>query len=206
MRITWKQKDRAAVARIEGRIDGANTAEFQRVLESGLSPTAQTLLMDFERVAFISSAGLRVVLMLGKQLRKRGADVAICSLPDSIREIFAITGFDRIVPIHGSEPQAIGALADGSPCEREKGALQGAIDFDVVGDNLKDIAGFTIEKYEYINDRTLSKEVRERALARMNDALWQRVEQLKRQRLTILKEMFIAASTALDEVVDSSSD
>ncbi len=207
MRIKWERKGKVAVAKIEGRIDGASTPEFQRILEAGLSPTAETLVIDFEGVAFMSSAGLRVVLMLGKQLRKRGAQVAVCSLPNAIRQIFAVTGIDRIVPTHGSETQAIDALADDSePAEHEAGTLRSVIDFDVVGDNLKDIAGFTIEKYEYINDCTLSAEMRERVLARINDALWQRVEELKRHRLVVLKDMFGAASKALDEAVESDSD
>jgi anti-anti-sigma factor len=208
MRINWEQRDDAAIARIEGRIDSSNTVEFERVLESGLNPTAKTVVMDFERVAFMSSAGLRVVLMLTKQLRKRGAQAAVCSLPGPIREVFSVSGVDRIVPTHSSDTQAIDALstADAGSGEQEPPVLRGEIDFDVVGDNLKDIAGFTIEKYEYINECTLSEEMREEALVRINDALWQRVEQLKRQRMLILKEMFISASRALDEVVESGSD
>ena len=207
MRIKWEHTDEVAVARIGGRIDSANTVEFQRALESGLSPTAQTVVIDFEQVAFMSSSGLRVVLMLAKQLRRRGAQAAVCSLPGPIREIFAVTGFDRVVPTHGSETQAIDALAsDAGAGEQEPGILRGTIDFDVVGDNLKDIAGFTIEKYEYINECTLSEEMREQALVRINDVLWQRVEQLKRQRLLVLQEMFVAASRALDEAVESDSD
>ena len=207
MRIKWEQKDGVVIGRIEGRIDSANTAEFERVLESGLNPTAKTVVMDFEKVAFMSSAGLRVVLMLAKQLRKRGAQAAVCSLPGAIREVFSVSGVDRILPTHGSETQAIDALsADADGGEQEPAILRGEIDFDVVGDNLKDIAGFTIEKYEYINECTLSEGMREEALVRINDALWQRVEQLKRQRLLILKEMFIAASRALEEVVESGVD
>ena len=204
MKVKWERTDETAVAKVEGRIDGASFLEFQRVLESGLDPDAQTVIVDFEQVAFISSAGLRVVLMLSKQLRKRGAKLAICSLNDSIRRIFAVSGFDRIVPIHGSETQAIDALtADPPPGEKGAGLLRSEIDFDIVGDNLKDIAGFTIEKYEYTNDCTLSEETREKVLMKINDALWQCVEQSKRERLMMLKHMFIAASNALDEVVGS---
>lgn len=207
MRINWEQRDDAAIARMEGRIDSSNTVEFERILESGLNPTARTVVLDFEKVAFMSSAGLRVVLMLAKQLRKRGAQAAVCSLPAPIREVFSVSGIDRIVPTHSSDTQAIDALAaNPGSGEQEPPVLRGEIDFDVVGDNLKDIAGFTIEKYEYINECTLSAEMREEALVRINDALWQRVEQLKRQRMLVLKEMFVAASRALDEVVESGSD
>ncbi len=207
MEVKWERRGDTVVARVEGRIDGANFSEFQSVLESGLEPDAQTVVVDFEGVAFISSAGLRVVLMLGKQLKKRDAHLAICSLNDSIRRIFAVSGFDKIVPIHGSETQALDALAGApEPLEANVGTLRNEIDFDIVGDNLKDIAGFTLEKYEYINDCTLPRETREQALTRINDALWQCVEQSKRERMVLLQRMFTAASDALEGVVDSARD
>ncbi len=204
MNVKWDRKDDTAVARVEGRIDGASYAEFQRVLETGIGPDAQTIVVDFEEVAFISSAGLRVVLMLSKQLRKRGAQLVLCSLRNPIREIFSVSEIDRIVPIHASETEALDALSV-DPAEEEEaaGTLRNEIDFDIVGDNLKDIAGFTIEKYEYVNDCTLPQGTREQALARMNDALWQCVEQSKRERMTVLQRMFLAASNALDDVVRS---
>ncbi len=204
MDVKWERKNKTALARVEGRIDGANFWEFQSVLESGVEPDVQTVVVDFEQVAFISSAGLRVVLMLGKQLRKRGAQLSVCSLNSSIRRIFEVSGFDRIVPIHGSDTQAIDALATAAePAEAEPGTLRNEIDFDIVGDNLKDIAGFTLDKYEYINDCTLSRETRQEALARINDALWQCVEQSKRERLLLLQKMFVAASEALEKTVGS---
>ena len=48
--------------------------------------------------------------------------------------------------------------------------------------------------------------MRDKVLERINDALWQHVQQLKRERLKILKDMFIAASNALDNVVGSPAD
>ena len=111
------------------------------------------------------------------------------------------------MPIHGSESQAIDALAgDPQQSERDDETLRNEIDFDIVGDNLKDIAGFTLEKYEYVNDCTLPRETRQRALERINEALWRCVEQSKRERLIILKSMFLAASNALDDVVASRND
>jgi anti-anti-sigma factor len=202
MDVKWERKDETAVAVVEGRIDGANFWEFQNALESGLDPEAQSVILDFEQVAFMSSAGLRVVLMLGKQLRKRGAQLAVCSLSSAIRRIFTVSGFDRIVPVHGSETQAIDALTSApEPSKADAETLRSEIDFDIVGDNLKDIAGFTLEKHEFINDCTLSQETRQEALTRINEALWQCVEQSKRERLVLLQRMFAAAADALEKTV-----
>ena len=80
--------------------------------------------------------------------------------------------------------------------------IKNSIDFSIVGDNILDIADFTIEKFEYRNDTTLAPEVREEAIARIRDVLWQKVEAIKLRRQKILEDMFNAAQETLDEVVD----
>ena len=76
-----------------------------------------------------------------------------------------------------------------------------AVDFNIVGDNISDIAEFTVEKYEFKNDVTLSPELREKALKEITDVLWQQVEQLKQQHRRVLARMFDAAETTLEEAV-----
>ena len=76
-----------------------------------------------------------------------------------------------------------------------------AVDFNIVGDNISDIAEFTVEKYEFKNDTTLSPEMREKALKEITDVLWRQVEQLKQQHRRVLAQMFDAAETALEGAV-----
>ena len=76
-----------------------------------------------------------------------------------------------------------------------------AVDFNIVGDNISDIAEFTLEKYEFKHDTTLSPELREKAVKQITDVLWRQVEQLKRQHRRVLAQMFDAAETALEEAV-----
>lgn len=76
-----------------------------------------------------------------------------------------------------------------------------AVDFNIVGDNISDIAEFTVEKYEFKNDTALSPEMREKALKEITDVLWRQVEQLKQQHRRVLAQMFDAAETALEEAV-----
>lgn len=76
-----------------------------------------------------------------------------------------------------------------------------AVDFNIVGDNISDIAEFTVEKYEFKNDTTLSPELRDKAMKEITDVLWRQVEQLKQQHRRVLAQMFDAAETALEDVV-----
>lgn len=85
--------------------------------------------------------------------------------------------------------------------EEKMGSVRNAVDLTIVGDNISDIADFTVEKYEFKNDTTLSSETREAGLARIKEVLWHRVEELKKRRMQILAQMFSLAETTLDEVV-----
>ena len=68
------------------------------------------MIMDFEHLSYISSAGLRAGLITAKTLWNRDAKFVLCSLPDTIREIFEISGFDKILSIHTSHAKAFAAL------------------------------------------------------------------------------------------------
>ncbi len=97
------------VARVTGRVDGANAREFQEALESAVGES-ELVVLDLEALSYISSAGLRVMLLLAKALRRQDAKFAVCSLTDRIREVFEISGFDKIIPVHASQDKAITAL------------------------------------------------------------------------------------------------
>lgn len=79
--------------------------------------------------------------------------------------------------------------------------IRNSADFNVAGDNILDIAEYTVEKYEYRNGTTLAGETRERALAEIMDVLCERVERLKARRQQALADMFNAAEATLNEVL-----
>ena len=80
--------------------------------------------------------------------------------------------------------------------------IKNSIDYGIVGDNILDIADFTVEKYEFRNDSTLAPEVREEAVERIRDVLWQKVEAIKLRRQRILEDMFNTAQATLEDVVN----
>ncbi len=78
-------------------------------------------------------------------------------------------------------------------------AIRSAVDFDIVGENIQDMANFAIEKHEFRNATTLSPEVREEAVAKVKEELWQFVEELKLRHKKALETMFNLADKAVDE-------
>ena len=69
------------------------------------------MILDFENLSYISSAGLRVILITAKALRRQDAELAVCSLSDPIREVFEISGFYQIIPVRDTQADAIAAIS-----------------------------------------------------------------------------------------------
>ena len=81
-------------------------------------------------------------------------------------------------------------------------SVKESVDFSIVTDNILGIADFVIEKYEFKNDCTLNEGQREEATAKIKEALWAQVEELKLGRKSILQEMFDSADNALASVMN----
>ena len=92
----------------KGRLDSAACPAFETEIVGCLNAGSQRLLFDFSELDYISSAGLRVVLMAAKRLKESGGKMALCSLNEMIKEVFEVSGFDRILDI---EPNADSARA-----------------------------------------------------------------------------------------------
>lgn len=85
-----------------GRIDHPNAERLQQALAPILAAAAQgknALVLDFSRVEYISSMGLRVLLLAAKQLRAADARIAVAALQPVAREIFAIARFNHVLEI-----------------------------------------------------------------------------------------------------------
>ena len=90
----------------EGRIDSSNASEFEREMNDHIDNGDVHLVVDFSRLSFISSSGMRVLLIAAKRVR-RGGKLVLCSMRDSIREIFSISGFDAIITVVKSRKDAL---------------------------------------------------------------------------------------------------
>ena len=79
--------------------------------------------------------------------------------------------------------------------------VRSSVDMNIVGENILDIADFTVEKHEFRTDSTLSPEQREEAVEEIKNALWKKVEELRMRRPQILQQLFNLAEVTLNEVV-----
>jgi len=102
------------VATPVGRVDHHSAA----ALEAALAPLIKTacagkgvLALDFSGIDYISSAGLRILMVAAKELRAAGAKIAVANLKPVVAEIFAISRFDRVLGVFPSVRAAIEQLS-----------------------------------------------------------------------------------------------
>ncbi|MCK7593077.1 STAS domain-containing protein [Pseudomarimonas salicorniae] len=98
------------VISLEGRLDTATSADFDFALEPHTSQDTR-LLVDCGGVQYVSSAGLRVFLMAAKKLQKTGGKLVLCNMSPSVREVFDIAGFSKILHIESDREAGLKALA-----------------------------------------------------------------------------------------------
>lgn len=93
-----------------GRIDHPNAQELQRVLGpivDAASLAKTSLILDFSGVEYISSMGLRVLMVAARQMRGQGARIAVAALQPVVEEIFSIARFQHVLDVFPSLPTAL---------------------------------------------------------------------------------------------------
>lgn len=107
MEITFDDAGNVKIVRFEGMIDTVTAAEVEAALMQLLSEGVNKMLLNFEQLSYINSIGLRVILVVAKQLKRIDGELRICSLNEPVREVFDITGFSTILTVKESEPDAL---------------------------------------------------------------------------------------------------
>ena len=100
MKIKEVERDGTSMTiALDGRMDAMTSPEFSSRLEGWIGDGVKHCVIDCSRLDYISSAGLRAMLLLAKELQGRGGEVQLAALQETVQEVFAISGFDKIISI-----------------------------------------------------------------------------------------------------------
>lgn len=97
MTVTKKLEGTKLTATIEGRLDTNTTPEAEKELAGSLDNVTE-LILDFKHLDYISSAGLRLLLMLQKKMNAQGS-MKILNANAIVKEIFEVTGFSDVLTV-----------------------------------------------------------------------------------------------------------
>lgn len=92
MNIIKKKEGTELLISLEGRLDTSTAPKLEKEIFDELSDVTH-LVFDFEKLMYISSAGLRVLLMLYKRMNKAEGKMELCNVDENIMEVLEITGF-----------------------------------------------------------------------------------------------------------------
>ena len=111
MDVTSRTFGNVVVATPVGRADLPGSAALEAALAPAWAkPGVSALVLDFQGVTYISSVGLRVLMIAAKQMRGRHARIAVAGLQPLVAEIFAISRFDKVLEVYPGVREALAAV------------------------------------------------------------------------------------------------
>lgn len=110
LNLSDEQSNGKEIIRLEGRLD-ASTAPLLETKMNEMEAAGKNLfLLDFSKVDYLSSAGMRLLLSSTKKAKAKGGKVAFCSMSDEVMEIIKMAGFERILSIYKNETEALASF------------------------------------------------------------------------------------------------
>ena len=110
MEISISESGDVRILSFQGNLDTGTSPKAESQINGLIDAGSQKLLVNFEKLDYISSAGLRILLATAKKLKPVGGDLKICCLNQTVQEVFDISGFSTILSVTSSEEEALGAF------------------------------------------------------------------------------------------------
>lgn len=102
------------VVPLAGRIDAGSAPNVNKAVRAAMADGARQIIVELRDVTFLSSSGLRTLLLLARELRREGGDLVLCALQPQVAEVFHLTGFDQIFQLHHTREEAAAGFSKAS--------------------------------------------------------------------------------------------
>lgn len=109
--VTFKDYADCRVLSISGRVDHTNSDTFLEDLSGHADAIGGGMVLDLSGLDFITSAGLRTLLIAQRTIKSRGAKMAVSGLEDSVRDVFRISKFDALLTVTESITDAVASVS-----------------------------------------------------------------------------------------------
>lgn len=107
MEVSGRKEGQVLIVEISGRMDASTASKFETTCNEWLEDGEKRLIVDFAGLEYISSAGLRSILSIGKKLKSRGGALSVCQMDGMVQEVFEISGFSSIFPAYDTIEDAL---------------------------------------------------------------------------------------------------
>lgn len=110
MEITRQSIDNICIIGVSGRIDSITSKNVEKALNNVIDQDQAKVIVDLAGVDYISAMGLRVMLAVLKKQRQKQGELKLAALQPFVKEVFEVTGFTKLFPIHASREEAVKSL------------------------------------------------------------------------------------------------
>lgn len=110
MNITEETRGSVLILRPAGRVDSGTAGAFEARLVQAVTGSPASVVVDMVDLTYISSAGLRALLVAAKRAKPAGSRIVLASMATNIREVFDMSGFSTLFEIHPGAAEAVAAL------------------------------------------------------------------------------------------------
>jgi anti-anti-sigma factor len=107
MMLEQQTRDGVLILRPVGRLDSASSPELERVVTEQIEAGTRRLVFDLADMDYVSSAGLRVILLAGKKLRAAQGKLALAGMRDMVKDVFEMSGFLTLFAVTPTVDEAI---------------------------------------------------------------------------------------------------
>lgn len=107
MEIEVSREEDIVIVKVSGKLDALSGPNYERQVRALIDTTANRLVIDCDRLIYVSSAGLRALLNITKPVLARGGRMVYCGLQDAVQEVFEMTGLLSVFTVCASLPEAV---------------------------------------------------------------------------------------------------
>jgi serine/threonine-protein kinase RsbW len=107
------QRNDVVLIPVDGRVDAVTAPQLNRLVHEQITGGARYVLLDMSDVAFLSSSGLRTLLLIRKELMTLGGELRLAAMQPQVHEVFTLTGFTQVFAIHATADEARSAFGQG---------------------------------------------------------------------------------------------
>jgi anti-sigma B factor antagonist len=111
MEITEERRADVLILRVIGKLDASTSKDLEGKILGLIGAHQEKLVVELSQLDYISSAGLHVFLLAAKRMEEAKGKMVLCSLKDSVKQVFDIAGFSSFLNLEGSTEEAIKNLS-----------------------------------------------------------------------------------------------
>ncbi len=111
MNIEERTGDSAVIVSLDGRLDGTTAPDVEKQVSAIVDRGDVRIVLDCDRMSYVSSAGLRVLLLCARKCQQGGGKLAIAGLQPECLSVLEMSGFHKIIECHETSETALAAVS-----------------------------------------------------------------------------------------------